>query len=425
MIKRRINSHLKASIIVPVYNAKETLSACLDSLMALEFPKEDSEILLVDNNSNDGSKDIISRYPVVYLFEPNKGRGWARNRGVKNARGKYIVFFDADCVVKKDCLSILVDYMENHREIVACGGEVIAFKKETIFEKYEESERLLSQEIGIKGRNRGDIPRIVTANAIFCKDVLEEAGYFDEDLVTSEDTELSWRIHFLGHEVDYVSDAIVYHQHRQTFFSFFEHHFEYGLASGVLQYKYNTMRHDLPPSSSKIKAFFCSVKFFFLILASTLRSIFCRAKTKKGLFKLAHALHLTAFNLGMTVSLVRILFNRSYVSTYKGIPSHNSLKNFTVLHNNSKWSLNKPLSWFLKDELVRMITFSERLEVFNLNKSGTRIWKSLLETRNFQKTVGEIADFYGLSENVVTEDAEDFMDLLTQERIFKKDTAIL
>ena len=70
------------SVIIIAYNAQKTLTACLDSLLALDFPTDQLEILVVDNNSADHTKDIIKQYPrVTYLFEPNRGRAWARNKG--------------------------------------------------------------------------------------------------------------------------------------------------------------------------------------------------------------------------------------------------------------------------------------------------------------------------------------------------------
>ena len=69
----------KVSIVLPVFNGEKTLSACLDSLMILDFSKEDREVIVVDNNSTDGTKAIIQKYPVTYIFEKKKGRGCARN----------------------------------------------------------------------------------------------------------------------------------------------------------------------------------------------------------------------------------------------------------------------------------------------------------------------------------------------------------
>ena len=59
----------RVSVIVIVHNAENLLKTCLDSLMELDFSRNDLEIIVVDNNSTDCSKNIILQYPVVYLFE--------------------------------------------------------------------------------------------------------------------------------------------------------------------------------------------------------------------------------------------------------------------------------------------------------------------------------------------------------------------
>jgi glycosyltransferase involved in cell wall biosynthesis len=87
------------SVIVPMYNAERTLVACLDGLAAQDHPREEHEILLVDNGSTDASVDIARRYPgITLLSEPNPGAYAARNHGLRRARGEVIAFTDPDCV---------------------------------------------------------------------------------------------------------------------------------------------------------------------------------------------------------------------------------------------------------------------------------------------------------------------------------------
>ncbi|HOX55212.1 MAG TPA: glycosyltransferase, partial [Candidatus Omnitrophota bacterium] len=57
----------KVSIIVPAYNSANKIASCLDSLLELNFPKDQREIIVVDNNSTDRTKEIVLRYPVLYV----------------------------------------------------------------------------------------------------------------------------------------------------------------------------------------------------------------------------------------------------------------------------------------------------------------------------------------------------------------------
>ena len=89
------------SIILPVYNAEKYLGKCLDSLKVQTFP--DIEILCVDDGSQDGSRRICEEYMLAgkrfkLLSQPNSGPAAARNLGLRNAAGRYLMFCDADAV---------------------------------------------------------------------------------------------------------------------------------------------------------------------------------------------------------------------------------------------------------------------------------------------------------------------------------------
>lgn len=90
---------MRFSVIVPVYQVKDYMRQCLDSVLRQTFT--DFELVLVDDGSTDGSADICAEYAAadqrVRLFsQPNSGLSAARNTGIKNARGEYLIFLDSD-----------------------------------------------------------------------------------------------------------------------------------------------------------------------------------------------------------------------------------------------------------------------------------------------------------------------------------------
>ena len=90
------------SVIIPAYNAEKNLSKCLESVLAQNY--EPFEIIVVDNNSIDKTKEIIlefkkSNKKVKYVFEEIRGRAIARNAGIKNTTGEIIAMLDSDCFV--------------------------------------------------------------------------------------------------------------------------------------------------------------------------------------------------------------------------------------------------------------------------------------------------------------------------------------
>lgn len=97
---------MKISIIVPFYNAELYIDSCCKALLAQNYPKVDYEIIMVNNNSRDGSADIVARYPLIKLLEERKqGAYAARNRGIEAATGEIFAFTDPDCIPAVDWLS--------------------------------------------------------------------------------------------------------------------------------------------------------------------------------------------------------------------------------------------------------------------------------------------------------------------------------
>ena len=111
------------SIIVPVYNVENYLEECLDSIKNQTYT--DIEVILVNDGSTDNSQAICEKYckqdPRFHLInQENQGQSVARNRGVKESVGKFIMFVDSDDVIKRDMLQQLMKYMDTGIDIVEC-----------------------------------------------------------------------------------------------------------------------------------------------------------------------------------------------------------------------------------------------------------------------------------------------------------------
>ena len=115
----------KITLIIPVYNKKKYINHCLDSISAQTF--EDFEVLLVDDGSTDGSAEICDEFAnnnarVRVIHKQNGGVSSARNRGIEEAGGKYVVFCDADDEFPPDALSDLYAAAEKYGADITVGG---------------------------------------------------------------------------------------------------------------------------------------------------------------------------------------------------------------------------------------------------------------------------------------------------------------
>ena len=109
----------QVSFIVIAYNARNTIRPCIKSILAQKVCKQ---IILVDNNSTDGTADEVNDLPLSIIFEPERCRGTARNKGLEVAKGDLIVFVDADVELSENWASLALSLLAEHSDVVAVGG---------------------------------------------------------------------------------------------------------------------------------------------------------------------------------------------------------------------------------------------------------------------------------------------------------------
>lgn len=116
---------LKLSIIIPVYNVEKYIRKCIESCLNQGIPKDEYEIICVDDGSNDTSMAIIEEFAqnysnIIMLFQPNSGQSAARNHAMRVARGRYVWFVDSDDWLEPCCAIKLLDILESHQLDVLC-----------------------------------------------------------------------------------------------------------------------------------------------------------------------------------------------------------------------------------------------------------------------------------------------------------------
>jgi len=118
------------SVVLPTYNRKAELLRALDCVLAQQVRRA-FEVIVVDNNSTDGTRDEILRamtrsaVPVRYLLEQEQGVSYARNAGIAAAQARIVAFVDDDVRVRADWLETILDAFERHPEVECIGGKVL------------------------------------------------------------------------------------------------------------------------------------------------------------------------------------------------------------------------------------------------------------------------------------------------------------
>ncbi|MFD0836295.1 glycosyltransferase family 2 protein [Mariniflexile aquimaris] len=121
----------KISIIIPMYNVAKYLETCVNSVINQEIEEKDYEILMINDGSTDNSeevaKSLASRTPCIKIIsQKNKGLGGARNTGIENATGEFLIFLDADDVLFYGSLKNLIQISEKDKlDILEFGANKI------------------------------------------------------------------------------------------------------------------------------------------------------------------------------------------------------------------------------------------------------------------------------------------------------------
>ncbi len=213
-------SAIDASVVVCTYNRAELLRGALASLAALRTGgRFRYEVVVVDNASTDDTEDVMAQavreWPELVrgVREPRRGVSCARNRGVREARGPWIAFFDDDQVAEPDWLLALLRGAEEAQARCVGGAVRLLLPDEALAALPAECRTLLGESLGRNRRCRyGRKTAPGTGNLLVHRSVFQQVGGFDESLrEAGEDTDLYRRIRTAGIEAWYLPEAVVGH----------------------------------------------------------------------------------------------------------------------------------------------------------------------------------------------------------------------
>jgi cellulose synthase/poly-beta-1,6-N-acetylglucosamine synthase-like glycosyltransferase len=239
------------SVVITVLNAERHLPRCLDSLLALDHPRDRFEVVIVDARSKDRTQAIVREYaakaeaqggPAIHLHEKPGSIGVGRNEGVRHARGAFVAVTDGDMEVSKEWLRELLAAFGQGERIGATGGPNNTATRDlaSLSVACVPVHGPTLDEVPLLGRNRYHQPFVsssdwytnVTRNSMYRRDALLQVGGFAEELISTEDPELNARLHQAGWRTAYTPTAVVWHHHRASLGAFYrqQRHYAYGHA---------------------------------------------------------------------------------------------------------------------------------------------------------------------------------------------------
>jgi GT2 family glycosyltransferase len=212
------------SILIVTYQSAATIKNCLLSLQKQTFT--DFEVIIVDNNSTDGTKEMIDTlneglsYPMTtFYLTQNLGFAGGNQYALEHAQGNLVALLNPDTVAESNWLSEISEAMISRTEVGICASQLVAHTTGLIDAAGD------GYSTSLKGFKHGEgCPReefnkpcyvfgACAGASLYRRSMLEEIGFFDKDFfLIHEDTDLNMRAQLMGWKAFYVPTAVVYHE---------------------------------------------------------------------------------------------------------------------------------------------------------------------------------------------------------------------
>lgn len=208
-------------IIIPSWNGRKMLAACLDSLK--QQSSKDFGVIVVDNGSNDGTVEWLEHdFPLVKLvkFDRNTGFSVAINAGILASSAEWLFLLNNDMEVAPDCLEILINSINRYPDYHFFALKMLSFYNRDILDGAGDAVLrggvgyrigTLEKDSELYSHNR-EIFGACAGAGLYSKEFFNQAGLFDADFFAYlEDVDLNMRARKLGLRCMFLADARVYH----------------------------------------------------------------------------------------------------------------------------------------------------------------------------------------------------------------------
>ncbi|MEL6552773.1 MAG: glycosyltransferase [Cyanobacteria bacterium J06621_11] len=218
------------SIVIPTFNRPKQLEGCLSALVALDYPKDRYEIIVVDDGSQEPLTKTVAPFQqdvqVMLIRQANAGPAAARNEGVERASGDYIAFTDDDCMPEREWLQQFAIALQSNPDAMV-GGRTINALPNNLYSSASQAliDYLYSY---YNGATQGVF--FASNNIAMARSHFLSIGGFDVSfpLAAAEDRNLCDCWQQAGYPMQYVPSATIQHAHALSLRSFWRQHFGYG-----------------------------------------------------------------------------------------------------------------------------------------------------------------------------------------------------
>lgn len=232
------------SVIIPCRNEAVSIRACLESVLGSNYTPERMEVIVADGMSTDGTRIVLDEMSrddsrLRVLDNPDRVTPKALNRAIASSRGSYILRVDAHSTIEPSYIESLVEFLEQHPEAWGAGGRMDT-QPESHGPFAKAIRTVLSHRFGVGNssfRTNGESAAPYRVDTVFncCwrREVFARVGLFHEQLVRSQDIEMSSRIGQAGGTLWLLPKAHTTYFARTHFFGYLRHNWSNGIWSLV------------------------------------------------------------------------------------------------------------------------------------------------------------------------------------------------
>ncbi len=215
------------TVVIPNFNGRHLLQECYASLMAMDYPTDRLQVIVVDNGSTDGSVEFTRNdYPEVGVVTNRTNHGFARacNQGAEAGTGEFVAFLNNDMRVHRSWLKELVRPLLADSQIASAGSKILTWDGRSIdfaggsmnFTGHGFQLEMFDRNVD-RYTEQKDLLFACGGAMIARRDVFLDVGGFDEDYFAFfEDVDLGWRLWVLGYRVVFAPRSICFHKHHGT-----------------------------------------------------------------------------------------------------------------------------------------------------------------------------------------------------------------
>ena len=211
------------SVIIPCYNVAQYLADCLDSVLFQDVDNSTFEVIVVDDCSPCGEKEIVDTYLSRYdnvryvRHDVNKRQGGARNTGIRAAQGEYVMFLDADdCIKYQNTFSILIESVKKYQSVVLRSTSLETFSSDCTYQQIRSTyvNEVSCQSLDFIQWRKSSLFNCSSCATLYKRNFLLENNLFFRENVLFEDTDWVQKTMYYAGSIEFIDFA--YYAYRQS-----------------------------------------------------------------------------------------------------------------------------------------------------------------------------------------------------------------